>query len=705
MDLLAEVESVKGVGPKSAETLNRAGIFTVRDLLYFLPRAYENYQATVPISELKPGKVMIKGRIRGLRVVFTRRKNFTITQGEVYDETGSVRVVWYNQPYRAKAFDEKKEYFFTGNYDFKYNRYQLSNPMSVLASEVDAHEAFQPIYSAKGGLKPAFYKKIIRGLRSELALVPDLLPENEPKPDFLRPGTRAEALYAVHFPVNQGEVNRGREYLAYEELFELLLAAKLNKQENQKLRARGLPFVAKNTRALVGSLPFQLTDAQRRATWDILQDMEKETPMNRLLQGDVGAGKTVVAAIAAYQAICAEGQVALLAPTAILATQHAEGLEKILRPLGVKVALLTGATKRKGELKKRILAGEVDLVVGTHALLTDDTIFKTLALCIIDEQHRFGVQQRQRLLVKSERTAPGLAPHFLAMTATPIPRSLQLTIFGDLDVSVINQLPKGRQPIKTAILNEHNMKDELYPELRERLKNHEQVYWICRAIDSDGVSSDRSSRLSSQGSSLQARRNCARSSETHAVIDQAKLVKKLFPTMRVEYLHGKMKQEEKDRIMWEFAAGKIDILVSTTVVEVGVDVPNATQIVVMDAEGYGLAQLHQLRGRVGRGDKPSNCHLVVTGEEPPSQRLRELEKSTDGFHLAEVDLKIRGPGEIYGNLQHGALDLRIATLSDTALISAAQKQAQAFAKNPENMVEYRELAQIITKYQQLATLN
>lgn len=718
MDLTAEVTSVKGVGPKSAEILNRAGIFTVRDLLYFLPRGYEDYQATRPIGKIAPGKVMIKGRIRNLKVLYTRRRNFTITQGEVYDDTGAVRVVWYNQPYRVKAFDEKKEYFFTGEYDLKYNRYQLTSPAAVLATEIDEREAFQPIYSAKGGLKPAFYKKVLGGLRAELSMVPDLLPENEPKPAFLHTGARAEALYGVHFPVNQTEVDKGREYLAYEELFELLLAAKLNKQENQRLRAESLPFVAKNTKALVGSLPFRLTDAQRRATWDILRDMEKTVPMNRLLQGDVGAGKTVVAAIAAHQAACAGAQTALLAPTAILATQHAEGLDKLLRPLGVSVALLTGATKQKEALKRRISAGEVDLVVGTHALLTDDTNFKSLGLCIIDEQHRFGVQQRQKLLMKTERGKPGLAPHFLAMTATPIPRSLQLTIFGDLDVSVLNQLPKGRQAIGTKILNEINMRNELYPELRRHLEDGEQVYWICRLIDAPDASVARSSRPSLRGSSLNARpagraitTGTSRSvvnnqaDDKISVVEQARRLKKVFPKYQVEYLHGKMKQEEKDRIMGEFSAGKIDILVSTTVVEVGVDVPNATQIVIMDAEGYGLAQLHQLRGRVGRGDRASNCYLVVSGEETPSRRLRELEKSTDGFHLAEVDLKIRGPGEIYGNLQHGALDLRIASLSDTRLIAMAQKQTEAFAKKPENMVKYKELANTITRYQQLTTLN
>jgi ATP-dependent DNA helicase RecG len=391
-----------------------------------------------------------------------------------------------------------------------------------------------------------------------------------------------------------------------------------------------------------------------------------------------------VAALAAYQAISNGYQVALLAPTAILATQHAEGLDRLLRPLGVTVALLTGATKQKDALKTKIKNGEVDFVIGTHALLTDDTLFKSLALCIIDEQHRFGVNQRQKLLTKTAITTPGLAPHFLAMTATPIPRSLQLTIFGDLDVSVLKQLPKGRQPIQTEIMNEYNMKDALYPALKSHLVAGEQAYWICRLID--------------ETSSTNA------TDDKKTVVKEAARLKKVFPAAKIEYLHGKMKQDEKDRLMSDFANKKIDILVSTTVVEVGVDVPNATQIVIMDAEGYGLAQLHQLRGRVGRGTKPSNCYLVISGENPPSQRLRELEKSTDGFYLAEVDLRLRGPGEIYGSMQHGELDLRVASLTDTPLIAAASKQAKAFARG-QNMVKYEELAQTIAKYQQLTTLN
>ena len=684
MNLTAGVESLCGVGPKTAAALKKAGVFTVRDFLYLLPRTYENYQTMIPIAKIRPGKVMLRARVESMTVRRARRRNFTIVEGIISDETGAVRVVWFNQAYRAKQFKEGQYYYFTGNYEFKYNRYQLTSPTVTPVAEVVSDSAgFQPIYSAHSVLKPQFFKKMMAKLRADFTKIPDLLPmENGPK--FLKPGARAEALYDMHFPRDGHDTEKGREYLAYEELFEFLLAAKLNKQENQKLKAHELSFNAENMKKLVASLPFKLTNAQRVAAWDILQDLEKPVPMNRLLQGDVGSGKTVVAAMAAFSAAKNGYQTAILAPTAILATQHAEGLAKLLGPLNVSVALLTGATKNKATLKKQIAAGKIDVIIGTHALLTDDTEFLNLGLCVIDEQHRFGVAQRQKLLTKTAVKNPGYAPHLLSMTATPIPRSLQLTVFGDLDISILDSLPAGRQPIETKIMPEIEMREKLYPVITEKLAAGEQIYWICRLIE-DGPS------------------------EAASVKKMAGKVAKLFPKAKVEFLHGKMKADEKDAVMQRFLDNKTQILVSTTVVEVGVNVPNATQIVIMDAEGYGLAQLHQLRGRVGRGTKKSNCYLVTKGETRPSRRLRELEKSTDGFYLAEVDLKLRGPGEIYGSLQHGELNLQIATLADTKLIAAARKQVDDFAsklaKEPEIMLKYEELNNEIKKYQQLTTLN
>ena len=686
MNLFDSVETLKGVGPKTTDTLRKYGIRTVRDILYNLPRDYENYEAPTSIAEIRPGKVVVKGKIDSLTTRRAKRRNLSVTEGVIRDTSGAVKVVWFNQSYRMRQFTPEKEYFFTGNYEFKNGRYSLISPSATEANDVDPRSGLVPIYVAHGSLKSTDFRRLMNNSRDKFDAIPDLLP-------FVPSNTRKKALFYAHFPNSMKSVERAREYLAYEELFELILAAKLNRRENEKLRATPILFDASKIREFVASLPFKLTGAQRRATWEIFQDMEKDTPMNRLLQGDVGSGKTMVAALSAYEIFLAGCQVALLAPTAILASQHYVSLSQYLKPFGVHVALLTGATKKKADLKKQIKNGEIDLVIGTHALLTDDTEFNNLSLVVIDEQHRFGVEQRQRLMLKSPN---GLAPHLLAMTATPIPRSLQLTVFGDLDVSILDELPAGRQPINTAILTEVETKERLYPKMCDLLKQKpdakakgnkargQQIYWICKAIeDGDGD-------MTSEVTSVKAR---------------TRRLKEVFPDQTVEFLHGKMKPAEKNALMERFSDGEIDILVSTTVVEVGVDVPNATLMVIENAESYGLAQLHQLRGRVGRGSSESFCYLLTSGDLRPSRRLRELEKSSDGFYLAEIDLKIRGPGEIYGALQHGALDLRIASLSDTKLIHRARHDVQAFLKNPENMLKYKELMTGIGKYQQITTLN
>ena len=702
MNLEGSVEEIKGIGPKTAEVLKKAGIKTVRDFFYNLPRDYDNYAAPSAISKVRPGKVVVRGKIDSLATRKTRRRNLSITEGVIRDNTGAIRVVWFNQSYRVRQFDPGKEYLFTGVYELKNGRYQLTSPQAALAADVDPRAGLAPVYVAHGGVKSTDFRRFVNNARGLFAEIPDLLPSVEP-------GVRAESLYRAHFPTTLEEVGKAREYLAYEELFELLLASKLNRQENEKLRATSVPFDAGKIRDFVGRLPFRLTNAQRRAAWEIFQDMERTTPMNRLLQGDVGSGKTMVAALASYEAFLGGGQVALLAPTAILATQHFDGLSRLLEGFGVRVALLTGATKQKTALKKQIASGEVDLVVGTHALLTDDTEFRNLMLVVIDEQHRFGVEQRQRLMLKSPA---GLAPHLLAMTATPIPRSLQLTIFGDLDVSVLNELPAGRQPIMTQVMAEIDTRERVYPLMREVLatapdaKKHgakargQQVYWICRAIEEGGGGGG-----SVGGASSSSVGGTRAVSEVTSVKTRARKLAEAFPGWTVEFLHGKMKPAEKDAVMERFSNGEIDILVSTTVVEVGVDVPNATMIVIENAESYGLAQLHQLRGRVGRGASSAHCILLTSGDMEPTRRLCELEKSCDGFHLAEVDLKMRGPGEIYGALQHGALDLRIASLSDTRLIARAQKDVTKFLQLGENMLKYKELMAGIKKYQQITTLN
>ena len=667
MDLAAPIQEVKGIGPKTAEVLHKAGIFTLRDLVYHLPRDYEDFQQAQNISALKPGKVTVKAHVEEIKTRRMRR-NLAITEATLRDKSGAIRAVWFNQPYRAKQFESGKEYYFSGTMALNYGRYQISNPSAVLADDYDSKvntAKIQPVYPARGSVKSQDFKKYIKTIDNNIALIPDMIP------NF--PG-RADALFNVHFPESLDEARAGREYLATEELFSLLLAARLNREENQKLRTSAIPSDLEALKSFIGKLPFKLTNAQRRATREIIQDMAQEIPMNRLLQGDVGSGKTMVAALGAYVAAKAGFQTALMAPTEVLATQHAESLSKLFGA-ELNIALLTGSTKHKPELKKHIKAGDVDLVIGTHALITDDTEFHNLGLAIIDEQHRFGVMQRQKLLSKAHTM-----PHLLSMTATPIPRSLQLTIFGDLSVSILDELPAGRQPITTKIVSPNSVK-QMWDAIEQQLQQKHQVYYICKKIDDKGES------------------------ELKNVKREVQHIAHQFPQYNVAYLHGKMKPAEKDEIMTLFAKGEIDILVSTTVVEVGVNVPNATVMVIADADQYGLSQLHQLRGRVGRGSDASFCYLINSNSDAPTRRLREIEHSQDGFYLAEVDLKLRGPGELYGSLQHGALDLRIATITDTKLVHRAEQLVRDFVKHRYNMVEYKELSDSIRKYQRLTTLN
>ena len=667
MDLAAPIQEVKGIGPKTTAVLNKAGILTLRDLVYHLPRDYEDFQHSQKISELKPGNVVVKAKVEDIKLR-RMRHNLVLVEATLRDKSGAIKAIWFNQPYRAKQFDAGKDYYFSGVMAFSYGHYQISNPSATLADDYDAKTStakIQPIYPARGSIKSQDFKKFIKTIENNIALIPDMIP------NF--PG-RADALFDVHFPETLAAAKEGRDYLATEELFSLLLAAHLNREENQKLRTQAIHGDMKQLKKFIEKLPFKLTNAQRRATWEIIQDMEQEIPMNRLLQGDVGSGKTMVAALSCLVAAKAGFQAAIMAPTEVLAMQHAESLSKLFGK-SINIALLTGSIKRKSELKKHIKNGEVDLIIGTHALITDDVEFQNLGLAVIDEQHRFGVMQRQKLLAKAHTM-----PHLLSMTATPIPRSLQLTIFGDLSVSILDELPAGRQPIMTKIVSP-NSTTQMWAAIDKELAKKHQAYYICKKIDEKGAS------------------------ELSSVKKEMQKIAHQFPQYNVAYLHGKMKPTEKDEIMTLFAKGEIDILISTTVVEVGVNVPNATVMIIADADQYGLSQLHQLRGRVGRGSDASYCYLINSNSDAPTRRLREIEHSQDGFYLAEVDLKLRGPGELYGSLQHGALDLRIATITDTKLVHKAENLVKQFRQNGYNMLEYKELSDSVRKYQRLTTLN
>lgn len=676
MNLTTSLDQIKGVGPRTAAQLAKAGLHTVGDILLFLPRKHEDFTNLTAIVDLQPGKVTIKARCESIATRPVRR-GLRLTTAVLADDTGKLNAVWFNQPYRTQQLGgNSDEFYFSGEFEYNYGKYQLTNPSAEIAKEMPVQaDRLLPVYHSYAGLKSQTVRKVLEELRPLMSVLPETLPESIIKREELMP--RAQAVSTMHFPKTLEDVTKARERLAFEELFELLLASQLNKQENQKLAGYHIPFEVEVVKQFVAQLPFALTGAQKRAAWDILQDFEKATPMNRLLQGDVGSGKTVVAGLAARQAASHGHQTALMAPTEILATQHAETLDNLLAPFGVKVGLLTSSVKGKARttLYEQIASGEVDVVVGTHALIQEKVVFHTLGFVVIDEQHRFGVDQRQKLLNKS-----GILPHLLAMTATPIPRSLALTVYGELDVSVLNERPANRLPIKTQIVSPVSAA-KIYDAVDKEIAAGRQAYVICSLIEENPDNDVKS---------VQA--------------EYKRLKNSVFGHRSIGLLHGKMKPAEKEQVMQDFKDKKFDILVSTTVVEVGVDVPNATCILIENADRFGLAQLHQLRGRVGRSGYQSYCYLMMSGTNKPSERLREVEKSNDGFYLAEVDMQLRGPGEIYGRMQSGALNLQIATLADTKLIAQAQKAAKWFVES-EDITHYAGLTDRVRYYQRLTTLN
>lgn len=710
MNLATSLQNIKGVGDKTFEQLRAAGLETVGDLITFLPRKHEDFSELVVIAEVSPGKRSIKARAESIEVKRVRR-GLTVTTATLIDDTGKLKAVWFNQPYRATQLkDSATEFYFSGEFEFNYNRYQLTNPSVELVKDMPVQtDRILPVYRQVKGLKSQVLRKILSELRPLMTMLPETLPPDVVKTEKLV--SYSDAILGLHFPKSTDDIIRAKERLAFEELFQLLVASQLNREENAKLEGWPIPFDQKSVKQFVAALPFVLTNAQRLAAWEIIQDLEREVPMNRLLQGDVGSGKTVVAGIAALSAARSGFQTALMAPTEILAQQHAETLSRLLEPFGITVGLLVGSmkTQAKKTLQSKIDDGSIAVIVGTHALIQDAVSFHKLGLVVIDEQHRFGVAQRQKLLMKSnagdtgnsgwlqgegklseftsESAAEGqappknLMPHMLAMTATPIPRSLQLTVFGELDVSVLNERPKNRRTIATKIISPVS-RTSTYGTIDAEIEKGRQAYVICSLIG-DSEMSDK------------------KSVET----EYRKLKNSVFGHRSIGLLHGRMKGEEKEQVMSDFKAKKYDILVSTTVVEVGVDVPNATVIMIEDADHFGLAQLHQLRGRVGRGEYQSYCYLMMSDTKKPSQRLRELERSNDGFYLAQVDLELRGPGEIYGRAQHGALNLQIANLADTQLIARAQKSAHSFVASGVDLLQYKQLAYEVEKYQRLTTLN
>jgi ATP-dependent DNA helicase RecG len=683
MNLHDGVESVRGVGEKTATIFRRRNIRTVRDLLYNLPRTYNDWQTGIDIKDIVPGNIVVRAKVK--KISTNRAKSLRITKAEVYDDTGAIEAIWFNQDYPVKQLgNSSAEWLFSGVYEFSYGKYQLKNPSVVQAKEMEQEAgAFQPIYKQSGTLKSAAIAKIMSGLKGDFADIPDYLPESI----FAEAGVNmslGEALYLAHFPETQEDVDKARSRLAFDEFLAWSFSSEIGKRENLKLKAPKLKFDPKILQKFVKDLPFDMTDDQRLSLFAIAKDMEKDRPMSRMLQGDVGSGKTVVAMGASLLAADNGFQVAVMAPTQVLARQLFANFRKALS--GLRIALLVGglpAQQKKGT-QEAIEKGDFEIIVGTTALISDNVKFAKLGLTIIDEQHRFGVRQRQKLLVNS---GSDLMPHLLSMTATPIPRTLQLAIFGEMSVSNIKSKPKGRKEIITDITRPVSI-ETVYGRMKDELDKGYQVYYVCPAIEEDEEDL---------------------ASEMKKVTTEFKRLKNLFSEYNVGFMHGKLSAEEKTAIMQDFSVGKVHILVSTTVIEVGVDVPNANYIIIRNADRFGLSALHQLRGRVGRGDTQSYCTLVTTTNDRPTQRLREMERSNDGFYLAEKDLQIRGAGEIYGALQHGALSLRVANITDSKTLVKSRRAAEMLAdiveQNPSFLDEYEELKNILREKQKTTVLN
>lgn len=646
------IRYVKGVGKKRAKKLARLEIDTLRDMLFYIPRDYRDWSKNLSIIELSPGsEVTVTGQVVD-STELRPRKGLTIIKVIISDNTGRLAGVWFNQSYIKQKFKPGKAVAFSGEVKREYGELQITHPhYEIMDSnkELDPGKIL-PVYSTTQGLSQNLLRKIVtRILEEHLSRFPEsLAPELKDKYDLL---DIREALYKIHFPDQIREVKEARKRLAFDELFILQLGILLKKtdllSEEEGLVHGGSDELITN---YLADLPFELTSAQRRVWTEIKDDLESSIVMNRLVQGDVGSGKTVVATLALLKAVSSGYQGAMMAPTEILAEQHYLSLKESLKKYGLQVGLLVGSLKKseREEVIADIESGKVDIVIGTHALLQEEVSFANLGMVITDEQHRFGVRQRATLKEKGEN------PDVLVMTATPIPRTLALTLYGDLDLSVIDELPPGRKPVITEWRREKDF-DKIFSFIRREVKSGRQAYMVCPLVEE-------SEELD------------VRSAENIAEM----LDEDIFPEFKIGLLHGQLKTEQKEAVMEGFRSQQIDILVSTTVIEVGVDVANATLMVILDAQRFGLAQLHQLRGRVGRSRYQSYCILVADpGTETGKKRMKIMTQSTDGFVIAEEDLQLRGPGEFFGTRQHGLPDLEVADLlRDSRLVELARKEAK-----------------------------
>ncbi len=671
------VIAIKGVGESVAKLLSKIGIESVDDLIENIPRKYDDYSHVTDIGKVGPGPITVQAKIHSIKGRYAK-KGLHITEAVATDSTGSLRIMWFNQPFRANSIKEGEEYYLSGEYAQNYRFLVLSNPTIELVSTFPLHTArLVPQYKLTKGLGAHQLRRFTKEA-FESTVITESLPAWLIKEKNLM--NRRDSLFQMHFPKTISAVSDARRRLGFEEIFTMAIASELNRADFAREEGLHIPFQEKEVVSFVKSLPYMLTDDQRKCTWQILQDMTKGSPMNRLLQGDVGSGKTAVASIAMVNAAIDGFQAAFMAPTEVLASQHAQTIISLLpEKLKESVVLLSGSMSKSQKVNARaaIETGKGQIIIGTHALIQDEVIFNNLGLVVIDEQHRFGVEQRKLLQAKAK-----IMPHVLHMTATPIPRSIALTLYGDLDISVLKSKPSNRLPITTKIYMPDG-REQLYRNLLPELENGRQIFVVCPLIEEVEKRAER----------------------TLSVNTIAKQIEKWLVSKKVVVLHGKMKSEEKDAIMASFKDRDIDILVSTTVIEVGVDVPNATVMVVEGADRFGLAQLHQLRGRVGRGEHKGMCYLVTTTNDQPSRRLRMIEQEYDGFKLADYDLELRGPGAIYGTSQHGVLDLRVAKITDIKLIAEAREAARAFMKKGENLVQYPQLKTRVDRLRTITNLN
>ncbi|OGE76573.1 MAG: ATP-dependent DNA helicase RecG [Candidatus Doudnabacteria bacterium RIFCSPHIGHO2_02_FULL_48_21] len=654
--------------PEHEQALNKLGIQTVRDLLYYFPRDWQDLSEIKKISDIRPAeRINIRARVKQISSPGFPFRRVKITEALLEDDSGNVVAVWFNQPYIKNSLHTGKEYYFSGKGQLYQKRgrhtLQLAHPTFEMVKTETIHTAgIIPVYQLTEGITEKQIRYWIKQALEGLSDVTDLLPQKlRTKLGLVG---HSAALQNLHFPQNEILLAQAKKRLTFEELFLFQLAFQLYKKTLKNLPSPPITFNNSLVSKFVESLPFKLTPSQRLAAWEILRDISRPHPMNRLLEGEVGSGKTVVAGLSMLEVASSGYQSVMLAPTEILALQHYETLKNLFAHTEIETALLTRSHKI-GSLSK-ITSGHTKVIVGTHALLQEKVIFNNIGLLVVDEQHRFGVKQRAKL----QNTSADAVPHLLSMTATPIPRTLALAFYGDLDISILRELPRGRKKTITKLVKPEG-RDIAYKFIKQELKKGQQAYIVVPLVDPSPLD---------------------KSEGQKATTEEVKKLRTIFPEFTIGMLHGRLHGEEKKQIMDDFKSGKINILVSTTVIEVGVDVGNATIMVIENAERFGLAQLHQLRGRVGRSNLQSYCLLFAENAgETTRERLEAVVNSTDGFELAEIDLRLRGSGEILGTRQSGFIPFKIASLSDTKNIELAKKEAIALLEN-DDLKNYPDLA-------------